>query len=78
MSKESDNQSQTISQDETTSDIDDSTTADSGAPREIVEVSMGELSSKLQEAVGAAGWTELMPVQARAIPPLLAGRDVMV
>ncbi|MEZ4610065.1 MAG: hypothetical protein R2838_07420 [Caldilineaceae bacterium] len=53
-------------------DIDDSTTADSGAPREIAEVSMGELSSKLQEAVGAAGWTELMPVQARH--SALAGR----
>ena len=83
MSKESDDQTQTISQDETTSDIDDGATADthgsdSGGQREIIEVSIGELSPKLQEAVGAAGWSELMPVQARAIPPLLAGRDVMV
>jgi ATP-dependent RNA helicase DeaD len=32
----------------------------------------------LREAAGRAGWTTLMPVQARAIPYLLAGRDVMI
>jgi ATP-dependent RNA helicase DeaD len=28
--------------------------------------------------VARAGWTELMPVQARALPYLLAGRELMV
>ena len=32
----------------------------------------------MREAVVRAGWTELMPVQARAIPCLLEGQDVMV
>lgn len=31
-----------------------------------------------QVAAAAAGWTKLMPVQAKAIPYLLAGRDLMV
>jgi ATP-dependent RNA helicase DeaD len=32
----------------------------------------------MQEAIGRAGWTELTPVQSRAIPYMRAGRDLMV
>ncbi|MBN1873988.1 MAG: DEAD/DEAH box helicase [Anaerolineae bacterium] len=32
----------------------------------------------MQAAVARAGWTDLMPVQARGIPYLLAGRDMMI
>ncbi len=44
----------------------------------LPEVSIADLAPSLRQAVGRAGWTDLMPVQARAIPHLLAGRDVMV
>ena len=36
------------------------------------------LPVRLADAVGRAGWTKLMPVQARAIPHLLAKHNVMV
>jgi ATP-dependent RNA helicase DeaD len=36
------------------------------------------LPERLRGAAGRAGWTSLMPVQARAIPYLLAGRDMMI
>ena len=42
------------------------------------EVTLDTLPTSLHAAVSRVGWTELMPVQARAIPPLLKGRDVMV
>jgi ATP-dependent RNA helicase DeaD len=41
-------------------------------------VTMADLPQPLRLAVLRGGWTELMPVQARAIPYLLAGRDLMV
>jgi ATP-dependent RNA helicase DeaD len=41
-------------------------------------VSLNNLSPKMQAAVKRAGWTELAPVQARAIPYMLAKRDLMV
>ncbi len=41
-------------------------------------VGIVDLPSALQAAVERAGWSELMPVQSRAIPYLLAGRDLMV
>jgi ATP-dependent RNA helicase DeaD len=44
----------------------------------LPEVALGELSEPLRAAVARAGWSKLMPVQARAIPYLLAGRDLMV
>jgi ATP-dependent RNA helicase DeaD len=40
--------------------------------------SLAELPQPLREAAARAGWPELMPVQAKAIPYLLAGRDLMV
>lgn len=44
----------------------------------LARLSMTELSPTLQEAVQKAGWSNLMPVQALALPYLLAGRDIMV
>jgi ATP-dependent RNA helicase DeaD len=36
------------------------------------------LPARLRDAAARAGWTALMPVQASAIPYLLAGRDMMI
>ena len=44
----------------------------------LPETTLAALPEKLRLAVAHAGWLELMPVQARAIPYLLAGRDVMI
>jgi ATP-dependent RNA helicase DeaD len=44
----------------------------------LPEVTMADLAEPLRQAVTRAGWSELMPVQAKAIPYLLAGRDLMV
>lgn len=49
-------------------------------PREpaLPEVSLDDLPEELRRAAGKAGWETLMPVQKRAIPYLLEGRDLMV
>ncbi|UIJ37489.1 DEAD/DEAH box helicase [Desulfobaculum bizertense] len=44
----------------------------------LPELSFEELPEDLREACLRAGWTTLMPVQAKAIPYLLAGRDLMI
>lgn len=44
----------------------------------LPEISLKKLPQKLQEAAARIGWTKLMPVQARAIPYMLARRDLMV
>ena len=44
----------------------------------LPDISLRELSAVAQEAATKAGWTKLMPVQAKAIPYLLDGRDLMV
>ncbi len=44
----------------------------------LPEATLRELPESLQAAAALAGWTSLMPVQAKAIPYLLAGRDLMV
>ncbi len=44
----------------------------------LTDVSIDQLSAPLRAAVARAGWTTLMPVQARAIPYLLAGRGMMI
>ena len=41
-------------------------------------VSLDELPEVMQAAINRAGWTELTPVQSRAIPYLQARRDLMV
>ena len=44
----------------------------------LPQLAMADLSEPLRQAVARAGWSELMPVQARAIPYLLAQRDLLV
>lgn len=39
---------------------------------------LADLPEKLQQGVRRAGWAELMPVQAKAIPYLFARRDMMI
>ena len=39
---------------------------------------MDQLPPRLHEAAARAGWTALMPVQARGIPYLIAGRNMMI
>ena len=41
-------------------------------------ITYAELPKIAQDAAASAGWTKLMPVQSKAIPYLLAGRDLMV
>jgi ATP-dependent RNA helicase DeaD len=48
------------------------------ADSDLPEVRLEGLSPAMRAAAARAGWKELMPVQARAIPYLLAGRDAMV
>ena len=43
-----------------------------------IETSLDQLPKKLQEAAARAGWTQLMPVQARAVPCLLDKRNMMI
>jgi len=42
------------------------------------EVTIDDLSGKVEQAVRAAGWNDLMPVQRKAIPYHLAKRDLIV
>ncbi len=44
----------------------------------LTGVSLDQLSEPLRAAAARAGWTQLMPVQASAIPYLLAGRRMMI
>jgi ATP-dependent RNA helicase DeaD len=55
--------------------LDEHTEAPAGAARELT---LADLSPAMRAAVERAGWPGLMPVQARAIPILLAGQDVLV
>ncbi len=44
----------------------------------LPEITLEQLPQPLQEAAARAGWTELTPVQAKGIPYLLVGRDLMI
>ena len=44
----------------------------------LPEISLADLPARLQHAAANAGWPSLMPVQAKAIPYVLAGRDLMI
>jgi len=44
----------------------------------LPEVSAADLPDTWREAMARAGWTGLMPVQAKAMPYIMAGRDLMV
>jgi len=52
--------------------------ADGAEPADMPDVTIDQLPPRLREAVARAGWTTLMPVQARAIPRLIAGRNLMI
>src|SRR4051794_12624151 len=41
-------------------------------------MALDQLPEPLRAAAGRAGWSSLMPVQARGIPYLLEGRDMIV
>lgn len=45
---------------------------------DLPDVTLEQLPPRLRAAAARAEWTSLMPVQARAIPYLLAGRGVMI
>jgi len=53
---------------------------DNGAELEnaLPEMTMADLPENLREGFTKAGWTQLMPVQAKTIPYIMAGRDVMI
>ena len=54
------------------------TTKNSEPADALAEISLAELSPELRLACEKAGWQNLAPVQAKSIPYLLAGRDMMV
>lgn len=45
---------------------------------QLNDVTLEELPQEIQDAVERAGWTQLMPVQAKTIPHVMAGHDLMV
>ena len=47
-------------------------------PESLPEATLADLPDKLRQGAALAGWTELMPVQSKAIPYLFAGRDMMI
>jgi ATP-dependent RNA helicase DeaD len=44
----------------------------------LPDVTLEQLPERLRDAAARSGWTSLMPVQARGIQYLLAGRDMMI
>jgi ATP-dependent RNA helicase DeaD len=44
----------------------------------LPEITLEQLSPEMRDACNRAGWTSLVPVQAKSIPYFLAGRDMMV
>ena len=47
-------------------------------PANLPDITFGQLPKSLRQAAERAGWKDLMPVQARGIPYLLAGRNMMI
>jgi len=47
-------------------------------PEVLPEASLADLPEKLQQGAALAGWNELLPVQAKAIPYLFSQRDMMI
>ncbi len=50
----------------------------SSTTNELPEATLADLPQKLRQGAARAGWPELMPVQAKAIPYLFAQRDMMI
>jgi ATP-dependent RNA helicase DeaD len=44
----------------------------------LPDITMEQLPERLRESAARAGWTSLMPVQARAIPYMLGARNMMI
>ena len=44
----------------------------------LPEMTIADLPEHLREGFTKAGWTELMPVQAKTLPYIMSGRDVMI
>ncbi|MCH5277067.1 MAG: DEAD/DEAH box helicase [Desulfovibrionaceae bacterium] len=52
---------------------------DISAPEDsLPPLDLDDLPESMRQACARAGWTRLMPVQAHALPYLLAGRDMMI
>ncbi len=49
-----------------------------GPQNTLNDVTLEQLSPAMREAAARAGWTQLTPVQARAIPYLLAEREMLI
>jgi ATP-dependent RNA helicase DeaD len=47
-------------------------------PADLPDIAFENLPERLHQAAGRANWSVLMPVQARGIPYLLAGRNMMI
>jgi len=47
-------------------------------PEVLPEARLADLTKKMRQAVELAGWDELLPVQAKAIPYLFSQRDMMI
>jgi ATP-dependent RNA helicase DeaD len=47
-------------------------------PGVLPEATLADLPEKLREGAALAGWNELLPVQAKAIPYLFSQRDMMI
>jgi ATP-dependent RNA helicase DeaD len=44
----------------------------------LPQVSLDDLPPRLKQATQRAGWSQLTPVQSKAMPYIMAGRDLMV
>jgi ATP-dependent RNA helicase DeaD len=49
-----------------------------GMTDELPQATLADLPEKLRQGIARAGWGELMPVQAKAIPYLFSQRDMMI
>jgi len=59
--------------------LDNTSSSLTDSPRNpLAEVTLEQLPDNLQKAAARAGWNSLVAVQARAIPYLLAGRNMMI
>ena len=58
--------------------MNDLPNVETGSDDDTPTVTVDQLPPHIAEAARRAGWTQLMPVQVRAIPYLLDGQDVMI
>jgi ATP-dependent RNA helicase DeaD len=61
-----------------TSPMEENTGGNQNQSSDYPPVTMNDLTPSMQAAFKRLGWADLMPVQSRTIPYLLAGRDLMV